>query len=76
MSRDIRFVDHGNIREGKTRFGGTSSVAAPMYDTLEAYPGESLASITTRAYGSNTPRNRARITSANATLEGTINVPR
>lgn len=45
-------------------------------DTIEANENESLASITERAYGVNTPYYRNRILSANGNLKGTVYVPR
>lgn len=45
-------------------------------DTIEANIGESLASLTERAYGVNTPYYRERIMSANGNLKGTVYVPR
>ncbi|QOI67166.1 hypothetical protein SEA_LUZDEMUNDO_22 [Microbacterium phage LuzDeMundo] len=50
--------------------------AARRADTFDANENESLASITERAYGVNTPEFRERIERANANLKGTINVPR
>lgn len=76
MTRSHVYIDRGAIREPRTRFGGTSAASAPRHDTLEVYPGETLAQITQRAYGANTPRLRDRIRGANANLEGTVNVPR
>lgn len=76
MARSNILFDSGDKREGKTRVRGAKD-DAPRYDTLDAYPGESLASITTRAYGANTERNREKIRQANnADLRGTIRVPR
>lgn len=70
------YIDRGDIREGKTRFGATENAAAPQSEILESYPDDTLATITARAYGANTPANRAKIRRANSTLEGKINVPR
>lgn len=70
------YIDRGDIREGKTRFGQTESAATPTADTMEVFPDDTLATLAARAYGANTPGNRARIRRANASLEGTINVPR
>lgn len=70
----FRFSD-GSVREGKTRF--RTGAAAPRHaDVITANTGESLGSITERAYGINTPGNRAKIVGANATLDGEIIVPR
>lgn len=66
-------MSDGEVREGKTRYHTYG--AAPKSRTIEAYPGESLASITERAYGTNTSVNRQKIRKANGTLDGSINVP-
>lgn len=70
----LKFSD-GVAREGKTRYA-TGSGAVRRSDVVAANPGESLASITQRAYGANSAENRAKIVGANATLSGDIVVPR
>jgi hypothetical protein len=74
MTRSTIYLDTGKVREGKTRY--RTSGAVPRADYIEIYPGDTLATITTRAYGANTPENRERIRGANASLEGLIRVPR
>jgi len=76
MVRNHVYIDRGAQREPKTRFPAASAAVAPAHEVMETYPGETLAQITERAYGANTPRLRARIRAANANLEGTVNVPR
>jgi hypothetical protein len=73
MKANIR-LSNGSIREAKTRY--RTSGTQPKYDTLKAEPGETLGSITERAYGSNNPTNRQKIMNANASLTGEIRVPR
>jgi len=74
MVRSAVYLDNGGTREPKTRYrtGGV----APRADSIETFPGDTLATITKRAYGANTQENRERIRNANANLEGTIRVPR
>lgn len=74
MARSTIYLDGGEKREGKTRIRTTG--VAPASHTLEVYPGENIDSIVRRAYGTNTQQYRDKLLSANATLEGTINVPR
>ncbi len=50
--------------------------AVRRFDKFQVNDGESIASVTQRAYGVNTPEFRERIEAANPRLEGTINVPR
>jgi len=73
MRSSFRF-SNGVQRETKTRFG-TGSAAVRRSNTLTANDGESLGSITLRAYGANTPELRNRIVNANASLSGEIVVP-
>ncbi len=73
MTTRIQF-DSGAFREPKTRV--RTSGVAPASHTMEVYPGEDINSIVRRAYGTNTPQLRDKLTNANAALEGTIHVPR
>lgn len=68
------FLNHGHTPEPRTSL--TTRGATPRYDKIEALPGESLASLTYRAYGENNSVKRQKIVNANATLDGVINVPR
>ena len=68
------FLNHGQAPEPRTSL--TTSGAVPRHDTIEALPGESLASITQRAYGENSSVKRQKIVNANGNLNGVINVPR
>jgi len=70
---NLKFSD-GAKRESKTRY--RSSGAMPNAGSLQANIGETLASITLRAYGANTPDNRRKIREANASLTGIIRVPK
>jgi len=74
MARTTLYFDGGAEREPKTRYRQRGATRAAT--TMNAFPGDTLASITERAYGANTPELRARIMRANATLTGEINVPR
>lgn len=77
MRSTFKFSD-GVTRESKTRFAPALNSVAPAYDELTAHHGETLSSITTRAYGpdGNTLENQRRIMNANPRLVGQINVPR
>jgi hypothetical protein len=71
----IIYMSNGNVQEGKTRYrSGTGAI--PRADEVTATPGESIASITERAYGANTPGNRQKINNANSNLDGQIRIPR
>ena len=74
MHANIR-LNNGVFREGKTRFG-TGAAALPKADSMLVNEGETLGSITARAYGANTAENRRKIQSANGSLTGTIRIPR
>lgn len=73
MRSSFRF-SNGVQRETKTRFG-TGSAAIRRAKVITANEGESLGSITLRAYGANTPELRNKIVNANASLNGEIIVP-
>lgn len=76
MARGHIYIDRGGDREGKTRFPATGGAVSPHADVIETFPDDTLASVTERAYGANTPRLRQKINRANSNLEGTVNAPR
>jgi hypothetical protein len=73
VAKSIINLRHGFERDPKTRHHEYG--AQPNARQLLAMPGETLGSITLRAYGANTANYRQKILSANASLNGAINVP-
>lgn len=53
-----------------------TSTASSRYVNVDVLPGETLADLTKRVYGTNSELNRRRIQSLNPKLEGTVRVYR
>jgi hypothetical protein len=73
---DSRIILRGDVtRDSRTGYQSGQG-AQPRADVLSVNDGETLGSITERAYGANTPELRDRITRANGNLSGEIIAPR
>lgn len=66
----------GDFRDPKMVVSPTSHAAPPKADEIVTGIGDTLASITQRAYGHNGRAAQERILAANGNLSGTVRAPR
>lgn len=76
MAKSPIIMRHGAFRDPQMTIHRVSSAAVPKADNVIAGDGDTLASITQRAYGANTPELQERIKRANGSLTGSVRAPR
>lgn len=66
----------GEFRDPQMILGTVAHAAEPKHDVVVTGAGDTLASVTQRAYGHNSRAAQERILAANANLDGFVKAPR